>query len=357
MKNPFRALAFLIPAFLIAQGFAFAAQAPKQEVQQQTQSQSQAQVPQPQVQGQVQGQVQTPVVQPPAQPQAQTPGQAPGQPQTLGLRIGPGDTIFVQIMDTPELNQHPKVTDSGDVPITGVGNVQVAGLTPGDAAALIREKLISAHYMNHPDVTVTIEEYATQTVSVIGQVKLPGAYPVLTSRSILDVIALAGGLLETADFNITIRRKDPSQPPVTYNLDNDAKKAIAGSVEVYPGDTVIVPKAGIAYILGDVRKPGGFVMQNNHSQLTVIQAVALAGGTSPSAVPSHAKLMRRNGDGKDGYQEIAINFSAMQKGKQADMVMQPDDIVYIPFSYFRNIVSNGAGIVASTSSAALYAIP
>jgi polysaccharide export outer membrane protein len=85
--------------------------------------------------------------------------------------------------------------------------------------------------------------------------------------------------------------------------------------------------------------------------------VALAGGTSPSAVPSHAKLMRRNGDGKDGYQEIAINFSAMQKGKQPDLVMQPDDIVYIPFSYFRNIVSNGAGIVASTSSAALYAIP
>ena len=70
-----------------------------------------------------------------------------------------------------------------------------------------------------------------------------------------------------------------------------------------------------------------------------------------------SRVTRRNGDGKDGYQEIAINFSAMQKGKQADMVMQPDDIVYIPFSYFRNIVSNGAGIVASTSSAALYAIP
>ena len=116
-----------------------------------------------------------------------------------------------------------------------------------------------------------------------------------------------------------------------------------------------MPKAGIAYVLGDVNRPGGFVMQNNHSQLTVLQAVALAGGTPPSAVPSHAKLIRKTPEG--GYQEIAVNFSAMQKGKQSDIVMEPDDILYMPFSYLRNIASTSSGIVASAASAAIYTIP
>jgi polysaccharide export outer membrane protein len=236
-----------------------------------------------------------------------------------------------------------------------VGNLSVVGLTPAAAALKIRERLINMHYMNHPDVTVTIEQYATQLVSVLGQVKTPGAYSISTSRSILSVIALAGGLTESADYRITIQRRDPSQQPVSYTLSNDARAAIADEVQVFPGDTVVVPKAGIAYVLGDVNRPGGFVMQNNHSQLTVLQAVALAGGTPPSAVPSHAKLIRKTPEG--GYREIAVNFSAMQKGKQSDIVMEPDDILYMPFSYLRNIASTSSGIVASASSAAIYTIP
>jgi polysaccharide export outer membrane protein len=131
--------------------------------------------------------------------------------------------------------------------------------------------------------------------------------------------------------------------------------AIANDVQVFPGDTVIVPKAGIAYVLGDVGRPGGFVMQNTHSQLTALEAVALAGGTAKSAVPSHAKLIRRKPEGQ--YQEIAVNFSAMQKGKVPDITLEPDDVLYIPFSYLRNIASTSSGIAASTASAAIYAVP
>jgi polysaccharide export outer membrane protein len=274
-------------------------------------------------------------------------------PETL--LIGPGDTLHVQVLNTPELEQHPRVTDAGDVPLIGVGNLRVVGLTPAEAAAKVRELLISTHYMNHPDVTVTVEQYATQTVSVLGQVKAPGAYAISTPRSILSVVALAGGLTDVADYRITIERKDASQPPVSYTLSNDARDAIAQDVKVFPGDTVIVPKAGIAYVLGDVPKPGGFVMQNTHSQLTAMEAVALAGGTLPSAVPSAARVIRRAPDG--GYKEIAINFSAIQKGKQADVPLQPDDVIYIPFSYLRNIASTSSGIVASAASAAVYAVP
>jgi polysaccharide export outer membrane protein len=271
------------------------------------------------------------------------------------LLIGPGDVLHVQVLDTPEFEQRPRVTDAGEIPLLGIGNLKVAGLTPSAAALKIRERLISMHYMNHPEVMVTVDEYSTQYVSVVGQVKSPGAYAISTSRSILDVIALAGGLTEVADFNITIQRRDPSQPPVSYTLSNDSRTAIADEVQVFPGDTVVVPKAGIAYVLGDVNRPGGIVMQNNHSQLTVLQAVAMAGGTPPSAVPSHAKLIRKTPDG--GYREIAVNFSAMQKGKSPDIVMEPQDVLYMPFSYIRNLAASSAGIVAATSSAAIYAIP
>ena len=126
-------------------------------------------------------------------------------------------------------------------------------------------------------------------------------------------------------------------------------------VQVFPGDIVLVPKAAIAYVLGDVSHPGGIIMQNNHSQLTVLQAVALAGGTPSSAVPSRARLIHRSLDGT--YQELNINVSRMQKGKEPDVLLHPDDVIFIPFSYLRNIGSNASGIVAAASSAAIYTVP
>jgi polysaccharide biosynthesis/export protein len=271
------------------------------------------------------------------------------------LLIGPGDQLHILVLDTPELEQHPRVTDAGQIPVVGIGNVSVGGLTPEQAAVKIQDALISAHYMNHPAVTVTVDQYATQTISVLGQVKLPGVFPITAPRSVLDAIALGGGLTDLADRHITIQRRDRSIPPVTYNLSNNADDALKDQVVVYPGDIVLVPHAGIAYVLGDVNRPGGIVMQNNHSQLTAIQAISLAGGTQTSAVPSHAKLLRRTPDG--GYQEIAMNFSRIQKGKDPDVLLQPDDAIYIPFSYLRNIGANASGIIAATASASIYNVP
>ncbi len=271
------------------------------------------------------------------------------------LLIGPGDQLHVQVLDTPEMDQHPRVTDSGEIPLVGIGTLKVAGLTPAAAAQKIQAYLVSSHFMNHPFVTVTVDQFATQTISVLGQVKLPGVFPITTSRSILDAIALAGGLSDTADRHVTIQRRDPTIKPITYDLSNDADKAMSTQVLVYPGDIVLVPHASIAYVLGDVNRPGGVVMQNNHSQLTAMQAVAIAGGTQSSAVPSHAKLIRRLPDG--GYKEIPMNFSLMQKGKRPDILLEPDDVIFIPFSYLRNIGSNSAGILAAAASASIYTIP
>jgi polysaccharide biosynthesis/export protein len=271
------------------------------------------------------------------------------------LRIGPGDQIHVTVVDSPELDQHPRVTDAGEVPLIGVGAVKIAGLTPAEAATAVHDKLIAAHYLNHPEVTVTVEQYATQTVSVLGQVRASGAYPIGTARPVVDVLALAGGLNEVADRNIVIERRGDPEHPLHYNLANDGVVALQTSVLVYPGDTVMVPKAGIVYVLGDVNRPGGFVMDNNSTELTLLQALARAGGVSRTAKQGHAKLLRKDAT---GYHETQLSLGEIQKGKQQDIALAPGDVLYVPFSYAKNIaVSGSSGIISSVSSAAVYSMP
>jgi polysaccharide biosynthesis/export protein len=270
------------------------------------------------------------------------------------LLIGSGDQLHIVVLETPDLEQHPRVTDGGDIPLLLVGNVHVTGLTPAQAAKRIEQQLIDGNFMKHPQVAVTVDQYSTQNVAVLGQVKAPGAFPITSPRSVFDMIALAGGLSDTADRHITIERQSDPTKKVDFYFSNNATHAIEDAVLVYPGDKVIVPKAGLVYVLGDVKIPGGFVMGNNSSQLTVLQVVAAAGGTNHSAVPSHARLIRREGD---SYTEKPLQLSAMQKGKQPDMLLQTGDIIYIPFSYLRNIAAESSGVVAAATSASIYTLP
>lgn len=275
------------------------------------------------------------------------------QPETL--LIGPGDQLHVLVFETPDLEQRPRVTDAGDIPLMLLGNVNVAGLTPAQAAEKIQQQLIAGNLLKHPQVTVTVDQYATQSVAVLGQVKAPGTFPVTAPRSIFDMIALAGGLTDVADRSITIERHSDAAKKVTFFFSNNAKNAIDDAVLVNPGDKVIVSKAGLVYVLGDVKTPGGYVMSNNSSQLTVLQVVAAAGGTNHSAVPSHARLIRR--DGESNYSDKPLQLSAMQKGKQSDIPLQAGDIVYVPFSYLRNLAVQSSGVVAAATSASIYALP
>jgi polysaccharide export outer membrane protein len=267
------------------------------------------------------------------------------------LLIGPGDLLHVQVFDTPELEQHARVTDAGELPLLMGGNVKVAHLTPAEAARSIEKVLLDGQFLLRPRVAVTVEEYATQKVSVLGEVKTPGAYAITTPRSVLDVLSLAGGLTDLADRRILIERKGTNEK-TPYFVSNKADVAVNTAVRISPGDTLVVPKAGIVYVLGDVRQPGGYTMTNNEAQLSVLQLVARAGGTNNSAVPAHTRLMRKTGE--SGYSETQLQLSAMQKGKQPDQFLQAGDILYIPFSYMKNFALQGSGLAASAASAAIY---
>jgi polysaccharide export outer membrane protein len=272
------------------------------------------------------------------------------------LLIGPGDRLYIQVADTPEMDQHPRVTDSGEVTVTGIGSVNVGGLTPSAAASVVHDRLIATHYMQHPDVIVSVEQYATENVSVLGEVKVSGAYPVGTPRSVLDVLALAGGLNSVADRNILIERHGDPAHSIHYYFSNVADQAVAEQVIVNPGDTVLVSKAGIVYILGDVNRPGGYVMANNESTMTALQALAIAGGLTKSAKHGHARLMRTEPNGTHSDRELSVGD--LQSGKVSDFAMLPGDVLYVPFSFARNTaVMGAASIAASAATAAVYALP
>jgi polysaccharide biosynthesis/export protein len=272
-------------------------------------------------------------------------------PSNNSLLINSGDNLHISILDMPEMDQRARVTDVGDVPVQGIASVRVAGMTPAEAATAINHALVSAHYLNHPQVSVVVDQYATQNVTIIGEVRAPGAYPIATPRPILDVIALGGGLDTVADRNVLVERRGDQSHPIRYEVSNDAERAIKEQVVVNPGDTVVVPKAGIIYILGDVNRPGGYTMSDNASQLSMLEALSMAGGAAKTAKLGHARLLR-----KADHSETQISLGDIQKGKHPDFAMAPGDILYVPFSYTKNLfISSSAGIAGAASAAAIYA--
>ncbi len=276
---------------------------------------------------------------------------APAFAQQESLLIGSGDLIQVDVMDTPEMEQQVRVTDDGTVPLAYVGSLRVAGQTPANAAGMIQRALIAKMVMQHPEVTVRIQEYATQEVSILGQVRTPGTYSITTPQTILKVLSLAGGLTDAADRHLMIKRQNGEQLP--YYVSNDADQALAHEVMVHPGDTVLVAHAPMVYVMGDVNRPGGYTIATNDARLSVMQVIAMAGSANKTSMPSHVRLIRKTDNGPT---ETAVRLDAIQKGKAADVMLQSNDIVYVPFSWMKNLAMNSSSIAASTAGAAVYVV-
>ena len=267
------------------------------------------------------------------------------------LLIGPGDLLRVTVLRESDLTQQVRVRDSGEVTLPLIGNVRVRGLSAADAASAIAAKYVEGEFLKHPDVSVFVEEYVTQPVAVLGQVVKPGLISISTTRSLVDVLAMAGGLTDLADRHITVERGGNAHGLEEVFLSNRPEDALNANVEILPGDKILVPKAGIVYVLGDVGKPGGYPMQNN-SRLTVLEALAMAAGVNKTASESRARVIH-NANGQ--YQERDLPLKDIQQGKAPDQLLEADDVIYIPFSFGKNILMGTNSIVAATSSALIYA--
>jgi polysaccharide export outer membrane protein len=274
------------------------------------------------------------------------------QGAAVPVPIASGDLLSVSVYDSPELTQKVRVEADGVVQLALIGTTKVAGLTALQAADTIAQELQDHNLLLHPQVNVLIEEYSSQGVSVTGEVQHPGVYSVLGSRTLLDVISMAGGLTNTADTNITIRNRSGTEESVSVNLKNDdAKASLANNIQVYPGDLVVVPRAGIVYVLGDVSRPGGFTMQNN-GKITLLQALAQAGGTNRSASMNGATLLRKTAE---GYVSKQVRIGDLVRGRGEDVELHPSDILYVPNSVLKSVAQSTQAIVTSLGSASVYA--
>lgn len=266
------------------------------------------------------------------------------------LRVAPGDLLHVVVLRESDLERRVRVRDSGAISLPLIGDVQIAGMSTSEAAAQIAQKYLDAQILKHPDVSVFVEEYATQQVAVLGQVVKPGSFSLAAPRSLIDVLAMAGGLTDIADRHIAIERADGAKTAEVF-LSNGAEDALDANVQIYPGDRILVPRAGIIYVLGDVGRPGGYVMQNE-SRMTVLQAIAMAAGANRTASESHVRLVRnKNGE----IEEHEIPLKDIERGIIPDLLLQPNDVLYVPFNFGKHIVMGSSSIVASASSALIYA--
>jgi len=267
--------------------------------------------------------------------------------------IGAEDVLDVEVFDTPELSTATaRVTESGDVNLPVLGPVQVAGLSPNEAALKIETELKTRGIMLQPHVTVSIVESAPRGATLLGEVKSPGVYSVMGRRRLLDLIAMAGGLGPNAGKLVTIaHRDDPQHPEMVRLVPRAAQLGSQQNPMIHPGDTIMVGRAGVVYILGDVKKPGGFLIDNDE-HISLMQALTLAGGWNKEAALSKAVVIRKI---PQGHKQLDLDLKHVLKGKQADIKVEDGDILYVPSSLGKTLAYRGIeAVIAAAQTAVVY---
>lgn len=254
----------------------------------------------------------------------------PADQSTPLARLGPGDLIEVNVYNVPELSTKARVGNSGDVYLPLIDYVHVGDITVEEAQALIEKRLEDGGFVRSAHVTIFLDESVSQGVTVLGEVVKPGIYPALGDRKLYDLISAAGGFTVSAGRKVSIIRQHSQSVPITVTLPRNLADDLEDNVEVRPGDTITVPRAPIIYVVGDVGRPAGLLVDNG--SMTVLQALALAGGTNHTAKMNAVRIIRR---GPAGMTETRLPLKKMLEAKAPDITLQADDILFVPLSGVR----------------------
>jgi polysaccharide export outer membrane protein len=253
--------------------------------------------------------------------------QPPPPGSNPNLRLGPGDLLEVSVYNVPELSTRTRISNTGDLYLPLIDYVHVAGLTTEESQKVIEKRLSDGGFVKDPHVALFVNESLSQTVSLLGEVSRPGAYPVYGERRLFDLLSAAGGLTDRAGRTITITHRNEPDKPINLHLARTISDQPADNVTIQSGDTVLVQKADIVYVVGEVSRPSGFLM--SQGTLTVLQAVALAGGTTSNAKLNDARILRK---GPDGVSETPIQLKKILRAQAPDVAMRSDDILFVPTS-------------------------
>jgi polysaccharide export outer membrane protein len=242
-----------------------------------------------------------------------------------------------------------------------IGSMKAAGLTADE----FRDKLnqaLSTQFRN-PRVSFTQIDVKSKPVSVLGAVNSPGVVQADGRRRLIEVISMAGGLRSDAGTTLTVSRKTSSRAPFPEELhprfDGNYEVASvplnglmegsdpAANLVVYPGDVITVPKGKMIYVVGDVKRAGGFVIGESN-ELTVLKAVSLAQGLLETADSSHARILRNDATGK--RTEEQLNLKKLLSGKIEDVPLKPNDILFIPGSLSKKITTRSVQALVDTGT-------
>lgn len=237
-------------------------------------------------------------------------------------RLGPGDTVKVTVYEHPDLTTVSRISDDGSIPFPLLGEVAIARLTPRQAEARLSELLRDGQFVRRPQVTVNIEQYGSQSVSVLGQVNKAGRYPVQGRSTAIEMLAMAGGLDADAADTVTVIRQG-AQTSQRYEIDlvglfqsGDLQQNIA----VANGDIIFVPRMPVFYIYGEVQRPGSYRLEKN---MTVMQALSVGGGLTARGTERGTKIKRVSGDGSVETLEVTLTDR-----------LEDNDVVYVKEGLF-----------------------
>ncbi len=267
------------------------------------------------------------------------------------LVIGPGDDLDITVYGAPDLSGHMRVSANGNISIPLIGYVRIAGLSNSEAEAAIEAQLREKSVVNDPQVSVYVKEYGSGGISVAGEVAKPGSYSALGPHRLFDVLQAAGGPTDRAANKVIISHRGQTEVTTVFLSKNPAEMA-ASNIDLQPGDTVIVPRAGIVYVLGEVTRPGGYVL-NATGGVTVLQVVAVAGGTTHVASAGKTRLLRKT---DSGFQEERIDLKKLLRGQIRDVAVKDEDILFVPNSAIKTAL-NASALVAVAASTAIYRVP
>lgn len=274
----------------------------------------------------------------------------PAKVQSLQYTLGSGDQIMLHVMDLDDISDKPvRVDPSGNIDVPLIGRVPVAGLTVEQFREELSKKLTK--YIESPQIAISVTEYHSQPVSILGAVNAPGVQQLQGPKRLLDLISSAGGLKAEAGSKLTITRqvKWGAIPVSESHTDSSGQFFKAEipideltttqdpSLNIYmrPNDTVTVPKADLVYVMGQVKRAGGFPI-TSHQSMSLLRAVAMAEGLDRDAAPAKARIMRASNKGSEPAADTLVDLKSILAGKAPDVQLHPDDVLFVPDSSARS---------------------
>jgi polysaccharide biosynthesis/export protein len=283
----------------------------------------------------------TPSATQPALPQKSTPLLA-----NSNVKLGVGDLIEISVFGVPDLSTKARVSSSGEVYLPLIDYVHVGDLTTDEAQEVIQKRLEDGGFVRDPHVTIFVNESASQAIMMVGEVVHPGPYPAIGERHLFDLLSMAGGLTDRAGRTVTIVHRGESNQKVELQLPQSLTEDTQNNIEVLPGDTIIVSRAGIVYVVGDVQRPSGFAIADN--SLTVLKALALAGGSTRTSSLNKAKILRQT---PNGVQEIPVALKKVLHAKAPDVALIKGDVLFVPGSSAKTVGYRTADAAMSLTTA------